>query len=276
MRFVWQLLAVVAISLVGGNIVLLVEGDPWLTLALGTLTAALTVLVYAWVVQRTEKRAVTEVARAGLVSQTALGTLIGFALFAMIILNIYFLEFYEIHGVGSVVGAIGFVGFMGAAAVTEEVLFRGVLYRIIEEKTGTWISLVLTSVVFALWHLPNPNATAMGIAVATVAGGMFAAAYAAGRNLWLPIGIHFGWNFAAAGVFSTEVSGNGASSGLLEAEVSGPALISGGEFGPEASLYSLAFCLLTMLAFLWIAHRRGRLVPFRRTDRAGAEARLPR
>ncbi|GAA1777964.1 type II CAAX endopeptidase family protein [Streptomonospora arabica] len=276
MRVVWQLLAVVAVGLVGGNVVMLVEGDPWLTLAVGLLTAALTVLVYAWVVRRTEKRAVAEVAPAGLVPQTALGTLMGAALFALVVLNIYFLGFYEVEGVGSVVGAVGLVGFMAAAAVTEEVLFRGVLYRIIEEKTGTWISLVVTSVLFCLWHMPNENATAMGLVVAGVAGAMIAAAYAATRNLWLPIGLHFGWNFAAGGIFSTEVSGNGATRGLLDAELSGPTLITGGGFGPEGSLYSLAFCLLAALVFLWTAHRRGRVVPVRRDDRSGTGAKLPR
>ncbi|GAA4905729.1 CPBP family intramembrane glutamic endopeptidase [Streptomonospora salina] len=276
MRSVWQLLAVVGIGIIGGNVVASVEGAPWLTFAFGAVTAALSVLVYAWVVRRTERRTVAEVAPGGVVPQTALGTVIGFGLFAMVVLNLFFLGFYTVEGVGSVVGAAGLVGFMAAAAATEEVLFRGVLYRIVEEKAGSWISLGLTSLLFGLWHLPNANATGIGLVAAGVAGAMIAAAYAATRNLWLPIGIHFGWNFAAAGVFSTEVSGNGATSGLLDAELSGPALITGGGFGPEGSPYSLAFCLLTMLVFLWIAHRRGRLVPFRRTERPATGATLPR
>ena len=68
---------------------------------------------------------------------------------------------------------------------------------------------------------------------------MLAAAYAATRNLWVPIGLHFGWNFAAAGIFSAEVSGNGESTGCWTASTSGPALLTGGEFGPEASLYTV-------------------------------------
>ncbi|WP_373304434.1 hypothetical protein [Streptomyces anandii] len=96
------------------------------------------------------------------------------------------------------------------------------------------------------------------------AGWMPAAAYAATRTLWAPIGLHFGWNFAAAGGFGTEVSGNGSTHGLLDAPTSGPALLSGGEFGPEASLYSVLFCVLAAVAFLLPARRRGRLTPGRR------------
>ncbi|GAA4604586.1 hypothetical protein BJY16_005061 [Actinoplanes octamycinicus] len=59
-------------------------------------------------------------------------------------------------------------------------------------------------------------------AIAIEAGFMLAACYAATRNLWVPIGPHFGWNFAAGGVFGVVVSGNGESKGLLEASTSGP------------------------------------------------------
>lgn len=128
---------------------------------------------------------------------------------------------------------------------------------------------MLTSVLFGASHLLNPNASVLGAAaVAVEAGGMLTGAYLATRSLWLPIGLHFGWNFAAAGVFSTEVSGNGASEGLLDATTSGPVLITGGEFGPEGSVYAVLFGVLVTLAFLRLAHRRGLLVPRRRAGRA--------
>jgi membrane protease YdiL (CAAX protease family) len=106
---------------------------------------------------------------------------------------------------------------------------------------------------------------------------MLAAAYAATRTLWVPIGLHFGWNFAAAGIFGTEVSGNGTAQGLLDGVVSGPALLTGGDFGPEASLYSVAFGVVLTVVFMWLARRRGHVVPRRRRPvAAGATATLPR
>ena len=265
MRLLKQFLAVAAVTFAGGQAVAAVRGNAWLTLAVGAATAVVAVLVYAWVVRRTEHRAPTEVARTGAAARIARGLLIGAGMVAAVIVTIAFLGGYHVHGLGSVTGAVALLGFMAAAAVTEELLFRGVLFRVIEERTGTWIALLLTGVVFGLMHLVNPDASLWGsIAIAIEAGFMLAACYAATRSLWVPIGLHFGWNFALGGIFSAVVSGNGESEGLLDATTSGPALITGGDFGPEASLYTVAAGAILTAVFLWLAHRRGHLVPRRR------------
>lgn len=276
MRIVWQFLAVAAVAFLGGQGLMAVDGGPWITLAIGLLTAVLSVFVYRWVVGRTERRPVIELAWKDAGAATALGTLIGIALFASVIANIFFLEFYEVNGLGSVMGAVGLFGFMAAAAVTEELMWRGVLFRIVEERIGTWVALVLTGLVFGLVHLLNENATLWGgIAIAIEAGGMLTAAYIATRKLWLPIGLHFGWNLAGSAIFSTEVSGNGTPQGLLDATMSGPMLVTGGDFGPEGSLYSVVFCVLATIVFMWLAYRRGHVVPLRRADRVSAAPKLP-
>ena len=76
------------------------------------------------------------------------------------------------------------------------------------------------------------------------------------RSLWLPIGLHFGWNFTEGGLFGAAVSG-GKAEGIVKTVITGPPLISGGEFGPEASLIALAVCLLVTAILLAIAIRRG-------------------
>lgn len=273
MRVVWQLLTIVAVWMIGGQCVAAVDGNPWLTLVLGLLVAVLAVPAYRWVVARTEHRAVTELASEGARAATGRGALIGLALFGAVVVNLAFSGNYHVDGFGSVTGAMGLIGFMAAAAMTEELLFRGVLFRIIEERGGTWLSLTLTGALFGLMHLLNPNASLWGaIAIAVEAGGMLAAAYAATRTLWLPIGVHFGWNFAASGIFSTEVSGNDTAQGLLDSSTSGSHLLTGGDFGPEGSLYAVLFGAMLTAAFMWLAHRRGRVVPrrSRRVVEAGA------
>ncbi|MCQ8828753.1 CPBP family glutamic-type intramembrane protease [Streptomyces malaysiensis] len=278
MRLVWQLVAVGAVAFLGGQGLAAVDGHAWLTLAIGVLTAVLAVLVYGWVVRRTERRPVAEVAREGATAALGRGALIGVVMCGFVIANIAFLGYYEVDGLGSPTGAVGLSGFMAGAAVTEELLYRGVLFRIVEERLGTWIALTSTGVLFGLSHLLNPHASLWGaIAIAIEAGGMLGAAYAATRNLWLPIGLHFGWNFAISGIFSTEVSGNGTSQGLLDSATSGPAAVTGGEFGPEGSLYTVLFGVLVTIVFMWLARRRGHLMPRRRrADRAAATARLAR
>ncbi|MFH8976619.1 lysostaphin resistance A-like protein [Streptomyces sp. NPDC017890] len=278
MRFVWQFLAVMAIYAITGGVITAVKDNDWLTLVVGLTSAALTVLVYRWVVRRTEHREVLEVAREGAVAKTGWGALIGVGMFGAVIANLFVAGHYEVDGLGSVTGALGLLGFMAGVAVAEEVVYRGVLFRIIEERTGTYIALTLTGVVFGLSHLLNENASLWGaIAIAIEAGFMLAAAYAATRNLWVPIGVHFGWNFAAGGIFSTEVSGSDTSQGLLDTAMSGPKLLTGGDFGPEGSVYAVGFGALLTIVFLWLAHRRGNIVPrSRRAERVNSTATLSR
>lgn len=265
MRLVWQLLVLAAISF-AGSLVAPEEGSPWLQLIGGLATAALAIVAYRWVVRRTEKRPVAELDGPGSVRSTAAGALLGSGWFVVVIAVLAATGHYTISGLGSVPGAFGFVGLMAAAAVTEELLYRGVLFRILEGWWGTWIALAVTSLLFGVIHLTNPNATLWGaFAIAIEAGALLAAAYAATRSLWLPIGLHFAWNFTAAGIFSAEVSGNGASEGLFEATTRpGAVLLTGGEFGPEGSIITVALGTVLTAVFLWVAARRGNLVPLRR------------
>lgn len=277
MKQVWQILAVVAVGVVGSRIVAAVQDNPWLSLLLGGLTAALSVLVYRWVVGRTERRPVTELALEGAWGPLSRGLVAGVVMFGCVIANIYVLGDYQVHGFGSLTGAIGLVGFMAGAAVTEELIFRGLLFRLVERGLGTYIALVLSSVLFGTAHLLNKDATVLGaVAIAIEGGGMLAAAYVATRSLWLSIGLHFSWNFAESGIFGTEVSGNGDTHGLLDASMSGAKLVTGGQFGPEASVYSMLFGALLTAAFLWLARRRGTIVPRQRAERVSALAILAR
>ncbi|MFJ8961549.1 lysostaphin resistance A-like protein [Lentzea sp. NPDC102401] len=273
MRFLKQLAVVVLVSFAGGAAVQAVTWNAPLTLILGVAAAVLALAAYAWVVRKTEHREPVEVARKTAPAALGRGVLIGLAMFLAVIVNIAFLGGYEIRGWGSLSGAIAIFGFMAAAAVTEELMFRGVLFRIVEERLGTWISLGLSGVLFGLAHYFNPNATLWSsFAIAVEAGFMLAAVYAATRNLWVPIGVHFAWNFAQGGIFSTSVSGQDAPQGLLDGVTSGSAIVTGGGFGPEASVYSLLTGLVVTVVFLWLAKRRGNLVP--RRGRAASAATL--
>jgi len=272
MRLVKQLGTVVGVALVGNLALRAVEGSWLLTLVLGFATAVLALLAYAWVVRRTERRDPVEVGLARAGSTVARGVGIGVLMFLAVIASITLLGGYEVVGRGSVTVAIGLLGLTAAAAVTEELVFRGVVFRLLEERTGTWLALLVTSVLFGAIHLVNPDATVWGaVAIAVEAGGMLGAAFVATRRLWLPIGIHFGWNFAVAGIFGTVVSGSATPPGLLHGVTSGPVLLSGGEFGPEGSVFAVLAGLALTAVFLRLAHRRGRLVPMRkRADRAAS------
>ncbi|MFF4884963.1 CPBP family intramembrane glutamic endopeptidase [Streptomyces nigra] len=276
-KTVLQVVVVFAVYALCGGLANGVKDNPWLSLLVGALTVAVMTFVYRWAVRRTENREVTELRGEGAVGATFRGLVIGTLMFLCVIGNIYLLGDYEVHGIDSVSGAIGLIGFMAAAATTEEIIFRGLLFRLLERGTGTYIALILSGLVFGAMHLLNDDATVTGaLAIAIEAGAMLAAAYAASRTLWLPIGVHFAWNFMESGVFSTQVSGSGETHGLLDSTLSGDHLITGGEFGPEASVYSVLFGALLTVGFLVVAHRRGTIVPRRRAERVDTLATLAR
>ena len=270
-----QLVVVEGIALAGSRAIAAVHGNLALTLVGGLATAIVALLAYTGMVRLTERRPVTELGLRGAPAELGCGTLIGLLLFAAVIGTIAVAGGYHVLGLGSGPAMVGVGGVMAAAAVTEELAFRGVLFRIVEERAGTVVALAGSSLLFGAMHLINPDATLWGaVAIAIEAGGMLGAAYIATRKLWLAIGLHLGWNFAESGIFGTEVSGAGASQGLLHGATSGPTLLTGGGFGPEASLVAVLGCTLVTAALLVVAQRRGNLVRFlpqRRRTTAGIE-----
>ena len=151
------------------------------------------------------------------------------------------------------------------AAVGEEIIFRGVLFRLLEEAFGTAAALVASAIVFGLLHTLNPGATITGVvAVALEAGVLLGLAYTVARSLWLPIGIHLGWNFTEGGIFGSAVSGGGASAAVFPMVLHGPTLLTGGTFGLEASIISIAVCLTASAILAWFAYKHGRFNRFLR------------
>jgi uncharacterized protein len=146
------------------------------------------------------------------------------------------------------------------AGFAEELLFRGILFRWTEEFAGSWAALILTSALFGLIHIMNPNSTWFSsFAIALEAGLLLGGAYMLTRSLWAPIGLHAAWNFTQGFVFDVPVSGV-AENGLVTAQLSGPALLSGGRFGLEASIIALAAASLAGGLLVLLAIRRGRVM----------------
>ena len=159
-----------------------------------------------------------------------------------------------------------------AVALFEEILFRGVLFRIVEEGLGTWWALLISALFFGAVHLGNPGATAWSsAAIAIEAGLLFGMIYHVTRSLPVCMGLHAAWNFAQGTLYGIPVSGTKAD-GWLRSTRSGPDWLSGGVFGAEASVIALGICLLCTLALVLVALRRHSLVPFHHARRRGATA----
>lgn len=149
------------------------------------------------------------------------------------------------------------------ASLMEEILIRGFVLGLVQRWGGSVVALGVTAVLFGGLHFDNAGGGAWPV-VALMLGPGFAlgaAALATGR-LWLSIGLHFGWNFGQSGLFGLLDSGTSFSS-VIDASVTGPYWLTGGAFGPEASLPVLTAWILLGLFYFDRARRLGRLVPFR-------------
>ncbi|MBK3630516.1 CPBP family intramembrane metalloprotease [Streptomyces sp. MBT49] len=249
-----------------------VAGDnPVLSLVAGAATVLLSLTVYAAAVRFLEQRPVPELDPAGARSGLRTGVLTGLGAFVVTLAAIALCGGYGTKGGVSVGGAVTVLGMMAGIAVVEELLFRGVVFRLVEDLLGTRAALAVSGLLFGALHLVNSGATVWGaLAIAVEAGLMLGAAYAATRTLWLPIGLHFGWNFALSGIFGVTVSGNeDMPAGLLHGVLSGPEAITGGGFGPEASVFAIVVCAVPTVVFLRTAGRRGRLRTRRQARSAG-------
>ena len=123
-------------------------------------------------------------------------------------------------------------------------------------------SLLITSAIFGLVHLGNPDATVSGaIFIAIEAGLLLGGAYLLTRRLWLAIAIHAAWNFVQAFVFVSPVSGTGEAVGLFQVEWSGSPWLTGGAMGLEGSVITAVLGLLAGIGLLLLAGKHGTLLP---------------
>ena len=137
---------------------------------------------------------------------------------------------------------------------------RALLFRLLWRAVGPLPGFAVSAVVFAALHLANPGATVLAGATVTVAGLMFCALYALTGRLWVPIGLHLAWNFTQGYLFGATVSGSdlGGSIAVSTAHPGAPAWLTGGAFGPEASVLALVLLSVITLAVLLLAGRAGR------------------
>jgi membrane protease YdiL (CAAX protease family) len=209
-----------------------------------------------------ERREVTELSTPGLVREWAIGALLGAGLYTACAVSLMLLGYYKIEGFNPVVFLLPNIAMAIKSGIFEELLFRGILHKSVEDMFGSWAGIAASSLVFGLLHLLNPAATLGGaIYISIEAGLLLSAAYMVTRRLWICMGLHMGWNYFQSAVFSGVVSGSVTEPGLLKATIEGPEWLTGGTFGMEQSIFALVYCTSAGVILLLIAIRRGHLMP---------------
>ena len=230
-----------------------VVGAEWARCLAGVCVSAVMIALYALFVKWFEKHPAGDIPLSRLAPETGKGLGLGCAYFVLLVLVMFVSGLYKVDAFGTdkpfaLVTAF-FMYLM--VAVGEEIIFRGILFRWLDEKWGFLIALVISSLLFGLLHIFQPGATLWSsFAIAVEAGLLLGAAYKYSGTLWLPIGIHWAWNFTQGNIFGFAVSGGDAGESLIRSSVHGPDIRTGGAFGAEASLLAMILGLLLSLWFI--------------------------
>jgi membrane protease YdiL (CAAX protease family) len=146
------------------------------------------------------------------------------------------------------------------SGVLEELVLRLVVFRLLWRAFGIWPAILLASLFFGALHLANPDSSLFAAAYLIAGEGIGIGLYLLTGRIWAPIGMHAAWNFTQGWVFGAAVSGTEEIAGgpLSTQPAAGVAnLLSGGGFGPEASLAALVVSIAASAAFLRWAWKQG-------------------
>lgn len=215
------------------------------------------VVAYLLLVRLVERRKPRELSLRTLPPGGGLGLVIGTGLFCAVAGVLWLLGVYHVTGTNPQVDWLPAVLTTGlSAGISEEIITRGALFRIVEEGMGTVWALAISAAFFGAAHIFNPGATLWSsAAIAIEAGLMLGMLYHVTRSLWPCMGMHAAWNVMQGTVFGVPVSGTHAD-GWLVSYRTGPNWLSGGVFGAEASVIALLICSVFTTMLLIIAWRR--------------------
>ena len=250
-----------------GGIILLIIGSTILSLGVYTasesdsylinipiflITAVVLLLLYNLLIRYVEANDACKIAPRKDISSIGNGLFIGFSYFIIVTVTMSLCGYYHIKSIQFdwEKQLFSFTLFF-LVAVSEEIFFRGILFRMINRRWNIWAALVISALIFGGLHILNDNATLWSsIAITIEAGSLLGAAYAYSKNIWLPIGIHWIWNYTQGNILGFPVSGEDNVTSIITPEISGPQWLTGGSFGAEASVISAVIGLLISLWFI--------------------------
>ena len=263
-KLVIGLVAVIATMMVAGTALAFavkpLELGPWGEVLNALVLVVVSMLAYAAFVRWVERRPVTDFGRHRAVREWAVGVALGFGAITLTVAVIAALGGYRVTGWNPPSVLVPVLALAIFSGVFEEIVTRGLVFRMLEEWLGSWTALALSALLFGFLHIMNPNASLLAaVAISIEAGILLGALYMLTRRLWMAIGLHMAWNFTQGGIYGIPVSGLEVE-GLLFNTMQGPPLLTGGAFGAEASLPAIVICTSLGLWVLYRAHRKGRFV----------------
>jgi membrane protease YdiL (CAAX protease family) len=215
--------------------------------------------LYAGLVRLAEGRWPSELALRPAIVELLVGLAVGAAMLSAVVALLVGLGLYEVTGPRAA-SPWGMITVAIHSGFMEELVLRAIVLRLLMRAFGAWPALVLSAALFGALHLTNPNATPVAaIAIAVEAGLMLAAFYMLTGRLWVSIGVHAAWNFTQGWVWGAAVSGFPVKESLYlsSPKPGAPEWLSGGAFGPEASVPAMVVGTGVAVVVLYWAWRKG-------------------
>jgi membrane protease YdiL (CAAX protease family) len=134
-------------------------------------------------------------------------------------------------------------------AFGEEIAYRSLMLNgLLIMLRKQWLAIAVMAACFGLAHAGNPHASPISVLGNALGGLVYGVAFLGSRRIWLPLGLHFAWNFVQAPILGFPLLGK--EIGLVKVTPVGNTLITGGNYGPEAGLVGMVFRFVA-IALLW-------------------------
>lgn len=259
-------LATVPLFLALRNIPLFSNNKDLLSLLITLFSFVFISLLVFFRVKVIEKRSLSSIGfnKNNWLKKYSLGFLIGLAMMSIIVLILLPFGYITIEknpiqpvGVSAIASVLVILFGWIIQGATEEIVTRGWLLNILSTKYNIGVGLLISSTLFGLMHLTNPNVNYIAV-INIILVGLFYGLYVIKTNdLWAVCGMHSAWNFAQGNLFGFEVSGLDVSVGsLIDLNLVGSDFVTGGIFGPEAGITATFILLASIGILLFIDKKR--------------------
>ena len=259
-------LATVPLFLALRNIPLFFNNKDLLSLLITLFSFAFISLLVFFRVKVIEKRSFSSIGfnKNNWLKKYSLGFLIGLAMMSIIVLILFPFGYITVEknpiqpvGISAIASVLVILFGWIIQGATEEIVTRGWLLNVLSTKYNIGVGLLISSTLFGLMHLTNPNVNYIAV-INIILVGLFYGLYVIKTNdLWAVCGIHSAWNFAQGNIFGFKVSGLDVSVGsLIDLNLVGSDFVTGGIFGPEAGITATFILLASIGILLFIDKKR--------------------
>lgn len=259
-------LATVPLFLALRNIPLFFNNKDLLSLLITLFSFAFISLLVFFRVKVIEKRSFSSIGfnKNNWLKKYSLGFLIGLAMMSIIVLILFPFGYITVEknpiqpvGISAIASVLVILLGWIIQGATEEIVTRGWLLNVLSTKYNIGVGLLISSTLFGIMHLTNPNVNYIAV-INIILVGLFYGLYVIKTNdLWAVCGMHSAWNFAQGNIFGFKVSGLDVSVGsLIDLNLVGSDFVTGGIFGPEAGITATFILLASIGILLFIDKKR--------------------